>query len=141
MGWRHDMRRIRADRPLTGAETTARYRQTHPEKVKAAVLDWRRRHPKYRRWHHATHYARQTEFLNIIREETPCTDCGQIFPWYVMEFDHRDGKQGSRCVTQYRRYSRKRLLLEIAKCDLVCANCHAVRTHKRAVSLGNRRDA
>jgi hypothetical protein len=49
-----------------------------------------------------------------------------------MEFDHLDADAKhfnvSAGVTQV---SHERLLTEIAKCEVVCANCHAERTHQR----------
>jgi hypothetical protein len=80
--------------------------------------------------------------LNIIGwllsryEGTPCMDCATVFPWRVMEFDHRPEEQKAFGVS-----SRNALLVspetiaevekEIAKCDLVCANCHRIRTADR----------
>ena len=61
-----------------------------------------------------------------------CTDCGVQYPYYVMEFDHLDADAKhfnvSAGVTSV---SHERLLAEIAKCEVVCANCHAERTHQR----------
>lgn len=54
-----------------------------------------------------------------------------------MQFDHLGEKQFEISQAIWT----KSLLLvveEIAKCDLVCANCHAERTHKRG--LDSRRD-
>jgi len=49
-----------------------------------------------------------------------------------MHFDHRPGeKKDFEIGFAVRGYSRTRILAEIAKCDLVCANCHAVRTYRR----------
>jgi hypothetical protein len=70
----------------------------------------------------------------IIREakKAPCADCGIPYPYYVMQFDHRDGAQKSFNIGQIGpTCSRERLLAEIAKCDVVCGNCHAERTHQR----------
>lgn len=69
--------------------------------------------------------------------EGPCKDCGVQYPWYVMEFDHRDGRNdNTRNVTGIR--SIKRLKIELEKCDLVCANCHRARTYFRALESGRR---
>ena len=49
-----------------------------------------------------------------------------------MDFDHRDPTQKSFNVMTGRAMlmSRPRLMAEIEKCDIVCANCHAARTYK-----------
>lgn len=59
----------------------------------------------------------------------PCVDCKDVHPVYVMEFDHSRGKK--RFVVSDGVKTLKLLLREIAKCDVVCANCHRIRTHKR----------
>ena len=69
------------------------------------------------------------EFLRGLRR-VPCADCGGTFEPYQMDFDHRDPAQKSFQVTDGRAMlmNRERLLAEIAKCDIVCANCHRIRT-------------
>ena len=49
-----------------------------------------------------------------------------------MEFDHRPGTEKVGEVSNLVRRKRKRLAMaEVEKCDLVCANCHAVRSYVR----------
>ena len=69
------------------------------------------------------------------RKTQPCSDCGQVFPPYVMDFDHIGDKTGeiSRFVYQV---GTKRLIEELKKCEVVCANCHRVRTHYRRLESG-----
>ena len=67
-------------------------------------------------------------------KDAPCVDCGQRYPFYVMEFDHREGETklfNIADVTSKYRTSRETLDRELAKCDLVCANCHRERTYQR----------
>lgn len=65
-------------------------------------------------------------------KDQPCADCGGRFHPVAMHFDHRPGTVKEFDVGwAVRGYSRRRILAEIEKCDLVCANCHAVRTYKR----------
>lgn len=49
-----------------------------------------------------------------------------------MDFDHLSDKTSSinKLVTNG---SMKKLLVEIAKCEIVCSNCHRSRTHARLV--------
>lgn len=61
----------------------------------------------------------------------PCADCRRRFPPAVMEFDHVRGRK-IRPVANMKYYKLERLMKEIAKCDLVCSNCHAERTRKKA---------
>jgi hypothetical protein len=49
-----------------------------------------------------------------------------------MDFDHVSGKKENNVGTMVAHgWNRDRVLAEIAKCDLVCANCHRIRTKKR----------
>lgn len=69
----------------------------------------------------------------ILREAKarPCADCGRSYPHYVMDFDHvRGDKSINVADVIYKNWSEKRLTEEIAKCDVVCANCHRIRTHQ-----------
>lgn len=70
----------------------------------------------------------------------PCKDCGTQYPPYVMQFDHVRGEKffDVAMAAGRLRVGYEKLKAEIAKCDVVCANCHAVRTHNRR--LLKRRD-
>jgi 5-methylcytosine-specific restriction endonuclease McrA len=63
-------------------------------------------------------------------KHNPCTDCGLIDP-VVMDFDHLGDKEFNISIAATRGMSDKRILSEIEKCELVCANCHRRRTHSR----------
>lgn len=60
-----------------------------------------------------------------------CVDCGQNDP-LVLEFDHiGDDKTKDVCKLLLEGYSWKVIEAEIAKCEVVCCNCHRRRTHLR----------
>jgi hypothetical protein len=62
-------------------------------------------------------------------EGIPCQDCRGVFHWFAMQFDHRPGSVKKFTISQAGCRSRVSVAEEIAKCDLLCANCHAIRTH------------
>ncbi len=70
------------------------------------------------------------QWVNILKEGSPCTDCRMIYPYYVMDFDHLKDKQFeiNKLINSC---SMRKLKAEIAKCDLVCSNCHRIRTYNR----------
>ena len=78
---------------------------------------------------------RKKEQLRSVAQDCksrPCDDCGCVYPYYVMDFDHREGEIKTAHVSRLvGMLNLKRLLDEIAKCDVVCANCHRIRTFKR----------
>ena len=81
---------------------------------------------------------RRQGLINFIYElkKKPCMDCRMVYPPYVMDFDHRNAEDKlfsiARLVRDNR--SKEKLLLEIEKCDLVCANCHRERTYQRIIA-------
>ncbi len=93
------------------------------------MRDWQRRNSARRRATQERLYARCRELLASLKS-VPCADCGVEYPPYVMDFDHRDPATKSFSTgTDMHGVSRERLLAEVAKCDVVCANCHRERTH------------
>lgn len=75
------------------------------------------------------------EYVNGIKEATPCADCGRRFPAICMDFDHRPGTVkvagGVARLTGSGKGSLEQIKLEIEKCDIVCACCHRLRTQSR----------
>jgi hypothetical protein len=76
-----------------------------------------------------------SEYLPTLRkykENSGCYDCGNFFPHYVLEFDHKPGyKKVDNVYRVLKRYGIDACWIEISKCDVVCANCHKIRTHDR----------
>ncbi len=75
------------------------------------------------------HYYLRTLFMDLLKDE-PCMDCRKRFPPECMDWDHVRGKKLLK-LGESVRYQRVKLEKELAKCDLVCANCHRTRTRKR----------
>lgn len=82
--------------------------------------------------------AKVREFIKSYKSAAKCADCGysgKNAP-YVLDFDHRDGKANKTFMIGdwvKSALSIEKIKLEMAKCDLVCANCHRIRTHKRSL--------
>lgn len=77
-----------------------------------------------------TAYTRQRKQKIDDLKDQPCHDCGNRYPPECMDFDHVRGDKLFGVSTR-RNDSWKRILAEMAKCDLVCANCHRIRTRDR----------
>lgn len=71
------------------------------------------------------------EFLQLLKENEPCTDCGRHFPHYVMDYDHVRGNKKRAISRMSGEHSWNHLIEELDKCDLVCANCHRIREWQR----------
>jgi hypothetical protein len=77
---------------------------------------------------------RKKAVVRKIKESMPCADCNNYYPYYVMQFDHYDGDKTGNISDLIHNHSIEQALEEIAKCVLVCANCHAHRTWLRLVN-------
>lgn len=75
------------------------------------------------------------EMLAGIKLQSGCVDCGYREHSEALEFDHLDNKMFSLSKAQSLGYSKTRILEEIAKCEVVCANCHRIRTASRRLKL------
>ena len=101
-----------------------------------AVID----HERYLRQHGARTRRRvfaanraNANWMRELKSGRPCADCGRTFPPEVMQWDHLPGtRKLGNLSTHFRGRSRAAILEELAKCELVCANCHAMRTFERA---------
>lgn len=140
-----------ARNPEVLRERTRRWRSVHPELAKEVErksdrqrpghsMDWRQAKPEKFQEQKRRYQPRKEEVGKTYRKERVLflraerSDCGRVFPWYVMEFDHREpvGSKGKR-ISHFTNRSMKVLKTELAKCDLVCANCHKIRTYKSGV--------
>lgn len=71
-------------------------------------------------------------WLAEIKRGVPCADCERTFPVVVMHFDHLPGEDKIDSISALaQNRSRTLVIEELKKCELVCANCHAIRTAAR----------
>jgi hypothetical protein len=87
---------------------------------------------KASRWaYHNSYKFKLRKFLNEYKAGKACADCKGHFPTYCMYFDHLDPATKVDKVSRVGSFSMRRLLEELPKCELVCANCHRIRTFTR----------
>lgn len=72
--------------------------------------------------------------INLIKKVSGCSKCDERNT-RALDFHHRDPKTKKDKVSKMlnHNYSLKVILQEIAKCDLLCANCHR-KEHKKVES-------
>lgn len=73
---------------------------------------------------------KNVEFLYKYLLEHPCIDCGEKDP-IVLDFDHKDGKQKFKNISEMMCYSLTKIIEEINKCEVRCSNCHRRKTAKQ----------
>jgi len=67
--------------------------------------------------------ARRREWLAELKTARGCCRCGETHPG-CLEFHHK-GSKGFAISTAFRAgLSREKILIEVAGCDVICANCH-----------------
>ena len=123
--------------------TKKRHRATHWKQERAredaANRRYRARHPARNRIRVRIKNARRAEEYKrrlIKLKGGQCQDCKELFVGHpeVFDFDHLKDKEAiiSKLI---RRASWERVLKEADKCELVCSNCHRVRTKRRTKEL------
>lgn len=77
-------------------------------------------------------WRRRTKARLVEAHGNMCIDCGYVGPAFMYDFDHRnpDEKSFGIAASGFSK-SYQRQYEETLKCDLVCANCHRMRTHKQ----------
>lgn len=81
----------------------------------------KKRHEEFKAW------------LAKVKDQ-PCADCGIKYPTVCMDLDHRDPSTKLFMVSSSAMRSRAALVAEVAKCDVVCSNCHRLRTAKQCAA-------
>lgn len=72
------------------------------------------------------------EFITSYLSDHPCVDCGETDP-IVLTFDHVRGEKRDNISSMVSQgLSMETIKAEIAKCEVTCFNCHAIRTQKRS---------
>ena len=72
-------------------------------------------------------------WMDTLKEGRPCADCGETFSPWVMHWDHLpEYLKVDEISSMVGSHRRALILEELAKCELVCANCHVMRTVRRA---------
>lgn len=65
-------------------------------------------------------------------KSVPCADCKRSFDPVCMDFDHKNPRNKEFEIGRNaNEMNFERLKQEIAKCDVVCANCHRIRSKNR----------
>ena len=74
------------------------------------------------------------QHIRKLKSDTECADCRHKYHYAVMQFDHI-GEKTDNINSMIWRTSMANVLEEIKNCDIVCANCHAMRTYYRQHGL------
>ena len=116
-----------SEQNMTRRESQQKWKKNNPDKVRASQQKWAKNNPGITK---AIKQRTRKKRLSILwaLKDKPCKDCNVQYAPYVMQFDHiSDDKVCN--VSQLQ--SIEAITAEAAKCEVVCANCHAARTWRR----------
>ena len=131
------MRERKINMPFADKQRQLQYTRDYYEKNKERVKKYQRDHQKDPIVKAASKIRQRRRYyagkkLLASQKAKPCMDCSIQYHPYLMEFDHvpeRGAKAFNLSDASYK--TAEDLLLEISKCDVVCANCHRKRTLRR----------
>ena len=108
--------------PLKQRLAKQRHYEANKDKIKARARE-----------HTATMRRRVRSWLLDYLKVHHCVDCGESNP-VVLEFDnhHTSDKHFNIGEANSRGMSLKRVIAEVAKCEVRCANCHRRKTYREA---------
>ena len=124
-----DKERARANAKKSGEKSRMKHRETIRERRRSRF----KTDPVFADKARAESRQRGRERRAVIEKlkAAACNDCARCFTPECMDFDHRDGTVKIGTISQLLTHRFDQILVEIAKCDLVCANCHRIRTRRR----------
>lgn len=107
-----------------------------PELQKQAKREWYEKNRDTTIQRARTSRVKRRKQLAELKDQ-PCADCKLSWPSCVMEFHHRDPATKSFTVSRLLTdRSWAAILEEVAKCDLLCANCHRIREMNERANRG-----
>lgn len=115
---------------------TKEWREKNKDKIRVSRRKWY--HNNKEKAYKAVKDRRQElkKWFIDIRKDLFCVVC-QEEETCCLDFHHRDPKSKEKCVARMilDGWSKKRVLEEIDKCDVVCSNCHR-KIHAGLINIG-----
>lgn len=98
--------------------------------VPSGLASWCRRCTNDHINHKWAPAKRKDRKLQIIElKGGKCAACGGQFPHFVYDLHHRDPSTKEVNMTDLQDKRWERIVREVEKCDLLCANCHRIAHH------------
>lgn len=110
-------------------QSAKKYLSTHREKRRAWERSYYARNKEKFASKQYKKYRLNRDWIIAYKLKHPCVDCGETDP-IVLDFDHRDPKTKLKGVATLVvcGIALQRVIEEVAKCDVRCANCHRRKT-------------
>lgn len=121
------------EKPYEDYYNTYKHGDGYNPRCKSCASDYNRKHnakfPEKNRARRAkSRELLRKQYLEYLNNST-CADCGSD-NILTLEFDHLDSEDKSECVSIMLKNCRSWKIIkeEMDKCDVVCRNCHVIRT-------------
>ena len=103
----------------------ARDTQARRASQRAASAKWYARNPEKQVAANAKRRAEIIEWWRALKATLKCEECGESHP-DCLDFHHNNPAEKEMCLYQIgsRGWGKKRILEEVAKCRVLCSNCH-----------------
>lgn len=114
--------------PRIDIEKRREYGREYYKKNRKHILEVKR---IYTQSHKDKIYRRTVSNRNKIQQikmDKGCVDCGYNVHFAALDFDHVQGSK-AKVVSDMVGYRWDKVMLEIEKCEVRCANCHRIKTH------------
>lgn len=109
-----------------------------PDRRRAYAKEWYAKNKEARKARVAVENKerrkRIKQYIDNLKN-VPCADCGESFDTVCMDFDHVQGEKLFTIATEFAEVGKRKLEEELAKCEVVCANCHRIRTRDRRAAM------
>jgi hypothetical protein len=138
-------RKCRQDKPRTEFNSSKQQKRGYQsycrECANEVSANFHKAHPKYSIRSKRSAQRRARQWVDAYLAVHPCVDCGEADP-IVLEFDHvRGEKMANVCdLARSKPHNLARLMEEIAKCDVRCANCHRRKTARERLTTSHTTD-
>ena len=114
--------------PLYDQRGSQMFNQKEYQKKWYAVPENRESHYRAVRKSEKERVKRIKKWVDDYKTTRGCKNCGYKEQSCALDFDHRDGEvKLFNVAAAIHRGSIKRVQEEVAKCDVLCANCHRIR--------------
>lgn len=106
---------------------TEKWRAEHVDDLRKYRRDWFLKNKEHARSKVKERKQKLREWLLELKSELRCVECGEEHI-ATLHFHHNDPskKDMSICKTIQNGWSKRRILAEIEKCKVLCANCHSI---------------
>lgn len=97
----------------------------HKDEMRAMRRDWYQRNKKHEKARIKKRRAKIRAWFIDYKATLACQECGENHPACLV-FHHRDPNQKDTNISKAANqgWGKKRILVEVEKCDVLCANCH-----------------